>query len=522
MRVALRRPLTVLALLTTILAAAAAAPAHAAGPGVRGAATHPLWSSNDLADSARELDLLADAHANAVRIDLGWSTLEADGRGARASWYVAKADAFFAQARARGLKVLVTFWTTPCWASSAPATVKQDCAGEWWNRGVDRYPPSNPAEYARAAAWVADRWGDDIAAIEVWNEPNYDAFFQSDDPTGDYAALLKAAYPAVKAAAPGVKVLGPAMLMPDAAWLDELYSAGIRGSFDAISIHPFNYGFDPRDETNRWGPKYSYALGVPWVRESMVAHGDSDKGIWFSEFGWSSCTNPPGTSTWCIGPEAQARYIADAFRMMRERWPYVKGAFVYNLRNKGTDPGGRESQMGMVDAEFMPKPSYAAFSDVLEELDRPAAPPPASEPPPPPPVNNASPLTAEPTSPVLTQPPAPQPAVPAPDASAPALRGLAVRPQRLRSTRALRKALLVWRLSEPARLELVMQRLVRRRFRSFGKPLRIAAVPVGSGRVRLLPRGRSLQPGRYAVRVIATDAAGNRSPAAVARFSVER
>ena len=193
---------------------------------------------------------------------------------------------------------------------------------------------------------MVDRWGDDIAAIEVWNEPNYDAFFKTSDLNGDYAALLKAAYPEIKAADPGVTVLGPAMLMSDAAWLDELYDEGIGGSFDAISMHPFNYGFAPGDETNRWGLKYSYALGVPWVHDSMAAHGDGDKKIWFTEFGWSSCTNPPGTSTWCIGPDAQAQHIADAIRMMRDRWPYVEGAFVYNLRNKGTDPAGARARWG--------------------------------------------------------------------------------------------------------------------------------------------------------------------------------
>ena len=522
---ALRHPLTALALLTTLLATAVATPdAHAAGPEVRGAATHPLWSSNDLHDSARELDLLADAHANAVRIDLGWSTLQADGRNSWSSWYVAKADAFFAQAHARGIKVLVTFWTTPCWASSAPASIKQDCAGAWWDRGVDRYPPTDPADYARAAAWVVDRWGEDIAALEVWNEPNYDAFFNTSNDTADYAALLKATYPVVKQADPNATVLGPAMLMSDAAWLGELYAAGIKGSFDAVSIHPFNYGFAPGDQTNRYGPKYSYALGVPWVHDSMAAHGDGDKPIWFTEFGWSSCA-PTGTSSWCISEETQARYIADAWRMTRD-WPYVEGAFIYSLRNKGTDPGGRESQMGMVHADFRPKPSYAAFGDVLDELSRPDPPPPSPgpepDPQPAPDANAGQPplLAATPTAPSPAEPPAPPPVVPPRDASAPELGRVAVRPQRLRSARAVRKALLVWRLSEPARLELVLQRLVRGRLRSSGKSLQLDAVPAGSGRARLLPRGRSLRPGRYAMRVVATDAAGNRSSPAVARFSV--
>ena len=249
--------------------------------------------------------------------------------------------------------------------------------------------------------------------------------------------------------------------MSDAAWLDELYDEGI-GSFDAISMHPFNYGFAPGDETNRWGLKYSYALGVPWVHDSMAAHGDGDKKIWFTEFGWSSCTNPPGTSTWCIGPDAQAQHIADAIRMMRDRWPYVEGAFVYNLRNKGTDPAGARARWGCSTTTPSSRRTRA-FADVLDELDHTEPPPPGRSP-----IGATTPLTQarDPTAPAVRAGTVEaESTTPAP-ASAPALRGLAVRPQRLRSKRALRKALLVWRLSEPARLDLVLQRRVRGRLRS--------------------------------------------------------
>ena len=192
-----------------------AAPAGADAPPVRGAATHPLWGSSTTADFDLELDKLVEAGANTVRIDLGWSTLEADGKGELSDWYVAKADTFFAHARARGLKVVVTFWTTPCWASAAPDDVKDGCEGAWWDRGVDRYPPADPADFADAAAWVASRWAGDLAAIEIWNEANYQPFFRSATPAADYAAMLKASYTAVKAASPSTTVIGPGMVMSD-------------------------------------------------------------------------------------------------------------------------------------------------------------------------------------------------------------------------------------------------------------------------------------------------------------------
>ena len=43
--------------------------------------------------------------------------------------YVARLTHFMNGARARGMKVVATLWSTPCWSSSAPASIKQGCAG---------------------------------------------------------------------------------------------------------------------------------------------------------------------------------------------------------------------------------------------------------------------------------------------------------------------------------------------------------------------------------------------------------
>ena len=134
-------------------------------------------------------------HANAVRIDKGWLT-EADGKASgrsgtstrpmRSSRRRARDPEEPAAALGDSVLGLV--------CAGRPQVVA--APGAWWDRGVDRYPPTDPRVRA-AARWVVDRWGDDIAAIEVWNEPNYDAFFKTSDLNGDYAALLKAAYPEV-------------------------------------------------------------------------------------------------------------------------------------------------------------------------------------------------------------------------------------------------------------------------------------------------------------------------------------
>jgi hypothetical protein len=504
-----RRAAGALALAAAAVLALAPAPAAAGVPPLRGAATHPLWADSSIADFDRELDLLAEAGANVVRIDLGWATLEQDGKGSLSDWYVAKADTFFEHARARGLGVIVTFWATPCWASSAPPEVKQDCGGNWWERQVHVYPPNDAADFADAAAWVAGRWGDRMTALEIWNEPNYQAFFRTTDPVGDYAALLRSAYPRIKQADPDLTVIGPAMVASDAPFLEALYGEGVGPYLDGISSRPFNQGRDPYDAAvPAGGIGNSFLLGVPLVRDAMIAHGDAAKKLWFTELGWSSCA-PGGTSTWCVTAEQQAQYVADAFRIIRDRWDYVDAVSVYNLRNKGVSPTDRETQMGLLQRDFSPKPSWWSFRSVLAELAAAAVPQPVAAPAAPPARALGSPALA--------------------DTVAPALRRLSLAPRSFRPARGRAGgAAVTFSLSEPARVTFRVER-ARSGRRERGAWARLRgrldrAGRAGVNRVRFEGRvgRRVLAAGRYRLVATARDAAGNRSAPARAPFRIER
>ncbi len=334
-------------------------------PHLAGAQLHPLWGDASVAGFDRELDMARAAGMDTVRVDLGWSTLEERGKGQFSQWYVDKADTFFQHAKDRGIRVIATFLSTPCWASSAPEELKQGCAGSWWSRGVQTYPPTRPADYADAAEWVARRWGDKLHAIEIWNEPNMSHFLKGPDPAASYAGMLKAAYPRIKAARPALLVLGGALLYSDGNFLTDLYDRlGIKGSYDGISYHPYNQGRDPDDVTAPAATKYSYQLGTKWMRDIMVAHGDSAVDLWITEVGFPTCTL--GAHPWCVTQDKQAEYTVDNYRIARERWPFVRAVITYNLRNKGTAPSYFEDQMGLLWRDFTAKPAYNALAAELK------------------------------------------------------------------------------------------------------------------------------------------------------------
>jgi hypothetical protein len=482
--------------LRTLLAAILAlcflpAAARASAPPLVGLATHPFWDDSTRGGFDHELDLIKEAGGNEVRIDISWSSLQLDDGAHFNQAYVEKADEFFADAHARGIKVVATFWTTPCWASRAPASAKQGCTGAWWDRGVDRYPPTDPQDFADAAAYVASRWGADLAALEVWNEPNFTPFFNTSEPASDYAPMLNDTYAAVKAVAPNVAVIGPAMLDSDWGFLKSLYANGIAGHFDGISLRPFNAGRDPRTtEVPQAGDAASFRLGPPHVRAVMAEHGDSAKKLWFTEIGWSSCVNQPPPAQqngWCVGEDKQAQYIAGAYRIVRDDWDFVQLFSVYTLRNTGTSVSDREAQMGLITQDFDPKPSYDAFRAVLAE-------------PPPPPQITPPPAAAAP-APAQAKPP-----------RAPVAKKKKARPGLSRLW--LSHGVLTYKLTQRARVSVILLRprhgrwvrlRVRRALTLKGRR--------GTNRVRLakLLGDRLLPAGRYRLTFVARDAAGTAS-----------
>src|SRR5215210_3008781 len=131
----------------TLLLAGLARPVESKAAQLPGVHAHLLWSNVDDAEMDRQLDLAKRGGAKIVRTDLGWATLEEGGKGQFARWYLRRVDRLVDAAQARGLKLLIGVVNSPCWASTAPADLKQDCSSGWWGRGVGAYPPADPVDY---------------------------------------------------------------------------------------------------------------------------------------------------------------------------------------------------------------------------------------------------------------------------------------------------------------------------------------------------------------------------------------
>jgi hypothetical protein len=329
--------------------------------------THLLWGSADTSEMDRQLDWAKTAGAGMVRVDVGWASIEKDGKGRYDAWYLSKVDAVVEKAEARGLRVLFTFWETPCWASEAPDGVKQGCAGQWWDRDVQRYPPANPADYGDALAYMVRRYGSRVAAWEIWNEPNLDYFFITPQPVAEYAEIVKAGYRAAKAADPSATIVAGSLADADFEFTEGAYRRGVKGHFDAWSVHPYSGDRSPLHRNEDQYIRYSFVRGVPAVRDVMLREGD-DKPIWLTEFGWSTCSVRNARSYEnCVSESTQAEYLTEAYRQMRS-WSYVPVGVWYNLRDRSSDLGDRVSNYGLVRHDGSEKPAYAAFRAAVAGL----------------------------------------------------------------------------------------------------------------------------------------------------------
>jgi polysaccharide biosynthesis protein PslG len=411
----------VLGLLLALLAATvAAAPASAAAANpprpeqYRGAQVHLMWSGVTTASVDRQLDLLAGLGSDSARLDVAWSSLEETGRGRWSLGYVSRLDYVIAGMERRGIRPVVVLTETPCWASTAPETDLQGCEGPWWERGVTKWAPKNPADFATAAAYVAARYGSRLAALELWNEPNWEegryANLRAPDKATAYTAMVTAAYPAVKRVAPQLPVLAGSLSFADTDFLRALYQRGMRGSYDGIAVHPYNEWRAPgAPHDPRWA-KYDLVLGLGAVRAEMLARGDSSP-VWVTELGWTTCTL--GADRWCVTEAQQARYVADAVRLLAD-YSWVRAVLIYNLRDKGTDVNYTEDNFGLVTRSYREKPALASLRSALRELAAPAAPvttmPPAAQlPAPPPPPLPAQPVAEPVAGPVAEPVPDPRP-----------------------------------------------------------------------------------------------------------------
>jgi hypothetical protein len=326
--------------------------------------------------------------AQIVRLPVTWHLMEEGGKGKTADWFWAGLDADVAAAERAGVKLILELGLTPCWASSAPKNANGTCPDNTYLA----YPPKNPSDYGDAIARLVQRYKGRVYAWEIYNEPNAWENWkplpprpasQNDQPNTfvdlqgarQYAAIVKAAYPKIKAAYPQATVLAGAIAGSDVDYLNTMYDAGVKGFFDALSLHPYTAphlhlsSSDPKQKRS-YGPDECFPnadpktakfwcvkVGVEKMRQAMLNRGD-DKKIWLTEFGFTSTENWAG-----VGLQGQADYLKKSIQIIRG-WDFVPVAIWYQLVDR-YDKDDKEGRFGLFTRAGAIKPAGTAFREML-------------------------------------------------------------------------------------------------------------------------------------------------------------
>jgi hypothetical protein len=328
------------------IAAAAAlactAPAHAIETGIN----ETLHQNLSTPRKAKKLG------AQWVRVWALWQDLE-PARGVYTQHLIDGLNAKVAALHARGIKVLVVVHRAPDWAS-----------------GGGIAPPRDAASFGAFMRTIAQRVPG-VDAWELWNEPDGPEFWLGGPEPARYAALLRAAYAAIKSVQPNDVVVTGGMVGNDMDFLEALYQHGAQGSFDAVGVHtdtacltngPGSYY---RDERGRVG-RYTFT-GYREVHSVMAAHGDGAKPIWMTELGWNTQSTKPGscnTGAWegqkplGVSRKRQARFLRAAYRCLASD-PFVAVGLWFGMQDI---PGSRHARgFGLFRANGRGKPSAKAF-----------------------------------------------------------------------------------------------------------------------------------------------------------------
>ena len=315
----------------------------------------PLFGFNDNSvvmgqvDAATSAQLAKNAGATSSRVLVNWSIVERQ----RGVIQLATFDKIYNEYLAQGIRPIFTLAFAPkwTWAAGTSCPVNTEC----------RYPPSvaNDGAWRSIVTTLVTRYPQ-LAALEIWNEPNLSKFWQGGVDPARYTSLLTQAASAVEAAGSQIPVLGGALApvvdaslgvgMPYRNFLKWMYYYGAKGSMDGIAVHPYPADID----------FWLFYKVLTETREIRDDARDSATKLWVTEFG--ATTTDASNTSFAFDPSSQAVMLTTLLAKLRAM-PDVDGIFAHTLISPViVGPTSPERGYGVVDPTLVPKPAYCALA----------------------------------------------------------------------------------------------------------------------------------------------------------------
>lgn len=232
-----------------------------------GIATSAAWWEKTDDELRESFELARSTGVCAVRLGVIWSEIEKS--PGTYDWH--QLDRQVLLAKETGVDPMLMLYSAPQWvfdSGSSEGTPFEDRA----------------SLFGTFAAEVARRYGADVDAYEIWNEPNVERFWENPN-VDEYLALLRAAYPKIHSVDESATVitggLAPAAdeegSIAPVTFVRTLYEGGGNQWFDALGMHPYTWREDVEARLQ--------FRDLNEVESLMAQFGDEESKIWITEYG---------------------------------------------------------------------------------------------------------------------------------------------------------------------------------------------------------------------------------------------
>jgi hypothetical protein len=326
----------------------------------------------------RTIEMVSQAGFHWLRQGFPWEDIEIHGKGdfedrrhdpVRSAWE--KYDNIVDLSERHGMELIALLSNPPAW-SRADGDARGTAA-----------PPDDLGDFGDYVSAVVSRYRGRIRYYQIWNEPNiYPEWGEQPVDPEAYTELLCLAYRRVKAADPDAVVISAALAqtqgldpenMSDLVFLQRMYDAGAAECFDILAVNVYMLWSGPTDHRLRPFTFVDYARPL-YLRDIMVANGDSHKPIWFAEMNSNAVPDDPaiqGLGNYGqVTLEQQARYAPLAYQRALEEWPWVGVInFWFFKRPTSNERNQAWYYFRMAEPDFTPMPVYHTMREYITELE---------------------------------------------------------------------------------------------------------------------------------------------------------
>ena len=322
---------------------------------------------------------LAALDAGWVKVQVSWKLHEPQA-GQYNEELFGELDQLIAGANGQGVKVLLSVSKAPEW--SRPVTEMDG-------------PPGDYALFEGFMRYVATRYAGQVAAYELWNEPNLQREWNGSPlSAADLVQLMRRGAAGVRAVDPAAQIIAAAPAttgindgvnaIDDRVYFGAMLAAGAAEVVDGFGVHPYGWANPPDSRaadatqlssSHNNHPSFFFADTLEDYRAMVVAVGAADKPLWPTEFGWGTFEGIVNDEGAPVSPPAGSEFMADnseweqavytlrAYEMAHER-EWVGPMFLWNLNfTKALGPEFQEVGYSLLRHDDSRRPVYRALEN---------------------------------------------------------------------------------------------------------------------------------------------------------------